>query len=57
MADIRPVLMVPNLLMLRLCQAGAATVWFGDEVVFGPSADVGTWWHPAYDCGRDEARF
>ncbi|CAE7497590.1 ANK1 [Symbiodinium pilosum] len=33
---------------------GTATVWFGDEPVFGHSAADGTWVHPSTDCGRDE---
>eukprot|EP00913_Durusdinium_trenchii_P033867 g31703.t1 len=32
---------------------GAATVWFGDEPVFGVSANGGKWQHPTTECGRD----
>ena len=34
--------------------SGAATVWFGDEPVFGFANDDGTWLHPSDECGRDE---
>ncbi|CAE7480057.1 pum [Symbiodinium natans] len=30
-----------------------ATVWFGDELVFGNTADDSSWTHPCSDCGRD----
>ena len=33
---------------------GTATVWFGDEPVFGHAAADGAWVHPSHDCGRDE---
>eukprot|EP00439_Symbiodinium_sp_Y106_P083754 s62_g24.t1 len=35
-------------------RGGAATVWFGDEPVFGFANDDGTWLHPSDECGRDE---
>eukprot|EP00439_Symbiodinium_sp_Y106_P058339 s4982_g8.t1 len=31
-----------------------ATVWFGDEPVFGHNANRGTWLHPSSECGRDD---
>ncbi|CAE7260312.1 ANK1 [Symbiodinium pilosum] len=31
-----------------------ATVWFGDEPVFGHNADRGAWLHPSSECGRDD---
>ncbi|CAE7260333.1 ANK1, partial [Symbiodinium pilosum] len=34
-------------------QGSTATVWFGDELVFGHAAADG-WVHPSTDCGRDE---
>ncbi|CAE6927913.1 pum, partial [Symbiodinium sp. KB8] len=41
--------------MLNGAEHGStATVWFGDELVFGNSADDGNWIHPSGDCGRDD---
>jgi len=31
-----------------------ATVWFGDEPVFGHNANRGAWLHPSSECGRDD---
>ncbi|CAK9009130.1 unnamed protein product [Durusdinium trenchii] len=33
---------------------GIATVWFGDEHVFGAYADESKWMHPPHECGRDQ---
>ncbi|CAE7853520.1 DENND5A, partial [Symbiodinium microadriaticum] len=33
---------------------GISTVWFGDELVWGHTADLGDWVHPNHDCGRDK---
>ncbi|CAE7360307.1 ANK1 [Symbiodinium natans] len=34
--------------------SGTATVWFGDEPVWGHEAANGEWKHPSEECGRDQ---
>ncbi|CAE7246415.1 ANK1 [Symbiodinium sp. CCMP2592] len=44
-----------DLVMEEVSQNGStATVWFGDEPVFGHNADRGEWLHPSSECGRDD---
>jgi len=33
---------------------GISTVWFGEKLVWGHTADLGDWVHPNHDCGRDQ---
>ncbi|CAE7557542.1 ANK1, partial [Symbiodinium pilosum] len=46
--------MVMEELKHPLGEGSTATVWFGDEPVFGHAAADGAWVHPSHDCGRDE---
>ncbi|CAE7325302.1 pum [Symbiodinium sp. CCMP2592] len=39
---------------LRQDKGSTATVWFGEEHVFGPSANDGKWVHTSRECGRDD---